>query len=288
LSVPANGAVDLRLVLRNPTSANGKIQGNLTLQVTPNGFPDRVSSVVLPFTASVEGEAKKSIEIVVFLLAMLIGLGLPLGGYAYLKWRAGAFPAGVVDWLIAPVEVTGSSAQLIDPSAVHEQHLNPSGPIQRGDREVTLGSLVARARFRWRPDQPGRAVLDASGRVGVGSEPEYVEAKSGLPLLPLALQNSWAFLAQGPGSEDSMRGELVLIVAKGASAAQLADLTRRAVLELPVRLAEARGQWPAGSAEPPTASVGATGFGTGPAAAGEPPSGTNTSDWTGSANPPGW
>jgi hypothetical protein len=289
LSVPTNGTVDLQLLLRNPTSANGKVQGHLTLQVVPKGFPERVSPVVLPFSATVEGEAKASVEIVVFLLAMLIGLGIPLAGYAYLKWRAGAFPAGVVDWLVAPVEVTGSSAQLLDPSAVHEQHLTRSGLIQRGDREVTLGSMVVRARFRWRPDQPGRAALDASGRIGVGSESEYVEAKSGLPLLPLALQNSWAFLLQGRGSDDSLRGELVLIVAQGASAAQLADLASRAVQDLPSRLMQARGHWPAeGGAAPPTADVGTAGFGTGPVSTDEPFGGSNTSDWTGSSNPPSW
>ncbi len=288
LSVPAGGTADLQVILHNPRSANGKVQGTLTLQVTPKGLPDRASPVVLPFTATVEGEAKKSVEIVVLVLAMLIGLGLPVGGYAYLKWRAGAFPAGVIDWLVAPVEITGGSAQLLDPNAVHEQHLQPSGQIQRGQREVTLGTAVAKARFRWRPDQPGRAVIEASGHVGVGSEPEYVEAGSGLPLVPLALQNSWAFLVQGPATGDSTRGELLLMVAQGASAAQLSDLAARALADLPSRLAEGRSRWPAdGGSAQPTADVGATGLGNGPATDTEP-SGGSTSDWTGSSSPPNW
>lgn len=285
LSVPDGGEVDLELLLRNPASANGKVQGKLTLQLAPKGFPDRASPVVLPFTASVEGEAKASVEIAVFVLAMLVGLGVPLGGYAYLKWRAGAFPGGAVDWLTTPVEVTGSVASLTDPSTVHEQHLQRSAPISQGAREAILGPLVARARFRWRPDQPGRAVLDAPGRVGVGSEPEHVESKSGLPLLPLALQNSWAFLLLGPGDAEVLRGELLLVVAQGASAAQLSDLAQRAVSELPNRLAEARGQWPdVVRADPPTAGVGTAASAT----TGDPPGGSNPSDWTGSSNPPSW
>jgi hypothetical protein len=238
LRVAEGATAQLPLTLNLAKAGNGNVLGSLrvgTLPATGNRGP---KSARVAFTADVARPANVSREIAVFLVALVLGIGLPvLFLYAAKRWAARIPGASLVVGRI-PITVTGNNV-LRDgvPVALRTQDMQFLAVPERGTRSLDVPPVALRTRTGWS--------LTGSGWTEVSAQRPFVTSQSD-GRLPLSVAKQWIAL------QDASRPQgaelLVLLSGTGNSDAALEELARDVRNELPGRFLQLPGGAPAPAA----------------------------------------
>lgn len=201
------GEVSLNVTLDRP--GDGAIVGRGTAYVAPKGEPDRAQPVLFRIGGAVATKPDIVTTWLVFALALLTGLGIPVGLLYLVKWRASTIPARALNYQEIPVSVM-NGAVLRDgaPLALGPTDLRQLAPIAvKGARRLTLGAADLKTTAGISPFGVGEVIVSVPGA-------QVVTSFSGVPdrkargRLPLAVHNQWCAWTAG--------GETILLVLVGA------------------------------------------------------------------------
>ena len=277
LTVAKDATATLPLLLRLDGTGNGTVAGQLVIELAPAGAPDRALPGTLPFAADLQRPVNTAVALGVFVLALLLGIGLPLA-FLYLAKRFAAKMPG--EGLLAgalPVQVVGSSVlRNGQPFTFTTADLNFVPVPESGTRRLRAAGLDLRSRTGWSPTSAGYTQVQAGAAAVITS--------AGSDRLPLAVHNTWvAFVALTDPGEVHV---VPLLSATGTNADSIARLAAQVRDQIPGLIARLRSE--AGLVEPPpvpTSGWGAPSPTDGPAAQGGPPTVTS---WGASSPTPTW
>jgi hypothetical protein len=256
----AGARATLPVQLTLGAAGTGTVAGKVTLHLAPHGQTARAVTANVDFIADVEKPPVKSVRIAAFVIALVVGLGLPLIFLYVTKWWTARIPGRALMSGIVTAEVRdGSVTRDGRPFAVdrHDMEFVPVDP--RGTRRLALphGGVILTARMGLSPAAAGRVDVAVPGMTattgGSGRQPAR---------LPLAVQDSWVAL------EGSGRVEVLVLASPGADDAYYARVSDKIRAGLPRLVSGITGT-------PDLAQVAPPQGGTPPAAGGA------TTDWWG-------
>lgn len=242
LHVAAGATATLPLLLHLDGAGNGTVVGRLAVELAPAGAPGRALSSTLSFAADLQKPVNTAVALGVFVLALLLGIGLPLA-FLYLAKRYVAKLPG--EGLLAgslPVQVVGGSV-LRDgqPFTFSTADLDFVPVPESGTRSLQVAGLDLRSRTGWSPTSAGHTLVRAGGAAVLTSE--------GTDRLPTAVHHSWVAVVARPGLDDVRI--VPLLSATGTTAQETARLAGQVRDQLPGLLARLRSD--AGLVAPPSA-----------------------------------
>ncbi|MGY1632240.1 VWA domain-containing protein [Geodermatophilus sp. SYSU D01186] len=254
----------LELQLSSDTSASGDLAGSLQVHVAPLEDTSRARIVQVPFTAQLERVANTSVFILAFVLALVVGIGIPVLVLLLGRRWAARLPTAALQSALIDVRVGAGGLRLADgsPLTVPDRwDLVP--PAQSGRRRTRLSSIPVRAKAGRRLSDAGFAEVDDERRVGVSGAPGGRSPRSLRARLPLALQGSWTLLmtrAHAESADSDVPAQLLIVSDSAATPQKRDDVIARARDEAPAAaesLREAararRSGEPTVSAAPPAA-----------------------------------
>lgn len=210
LEVAEGETTELGLTLATEQAANGALAGTLEVVVAPLEDLDRQMAVEVPFSADMRRPLDVRNVIWAFVLALALGIGVPVGLLYLAKWYTARIPPRqlLVGTTVATLPEGGGRAQL----ALAEQDLSVVGMPRAGKKDVTVGPYSLRARMGWLPTEPGHVEL-------VGTDvPSVSDATPGrhgtVARLPLAVHQHWVAVLDQP---DSPRTVTVAFLVNGAT-----------------------------------------------------------------------
>lgn len=261
LQVAEGETAQVPVSLASQQTGSGALAGDLVVHLGPDGLDaaeraDRAVTVDLPWTAELERPSNTSVLWITLVVALVAGLGLPIGLMLLFRAYAARFPARPLQSVALPAEVRGTGitapggAPLTLPP-VWDAVMPPTA----GRRRAVLSRYEVRSRAGRRLTEPGHAELVATeGVVSTGSASGTGSTAPGK--LPLALTGGWLFVADRAAASDpapSLTGTLVLVTDAVAVPTQRQDLLARAVADAPAAVESLRDAVRASSspADPP-------------------------------------
>lgn len=240
VQVPEGQTGQVTLRMTADAAGNGTADGTLPVQVAPLNSPDRAITVDVAFTSDFRKPVNVVSFLVVLLVALLLGVGIPLALLALARWAGAKIPAhqGLYHRRI-PVTVEGD--RLVrsggGPFGIRNEDLTElAGIAASGSRRLELGGVVLRTRSGWRPF--------GTGHVSVEQPPGFVSATSTTPRpdsegrsrLPLAVHNTWVLLHNLSGRRQD--AEVLVLVSADASPGRRAQLVEEITSAVPGLLAD--------------------------------------------------
>jgi hypothetical protein len=268
LKVAEGATAELPLTLKLAKAGNGNVLGSLQVGTLPAAGNRGPKSARVAFSGDVTKPANVKREIAVFLIALLLGIGLPLLFlYAAKRWAARIPGPSLVVGRV-PVTVTGNNV-LRDgvPLSLRMQDMQFLPVPARGTRSLDIRPLHLRTRTGWS--------LTGTGWTEVTAPQPFVTSQTD-GRLPLSVQKQWIAM-QDPSRPQG--AELVVLLSGTANSdAALEEIARDVRGELPARCLTLPGAAPAEPAQ--------GGWGSGPEPSEPAPGGWGA---TPSAPPaPGW
>ena len=250
LQVAKDTTAALPLLLRLDGAGNGTVAGQIVVKLAPAGSPDRALPGTLSFAADLQKPVNTAIAVEVFILALILGIGLPLA-FLYLAKRVVAKMPG--EGLLAgelAVQVVGTSVlRNGQPFTFTTSDLQFVPMPENGARSLRAAGLDLRSRTGWSPTSAGYTQVQAGAAAVITSE--------GNARLPIAVHNSWVALVSLPALDDVRI--VPLLSATGTNADSIARLASQIRDQLPDRLARLRSAADLVNLPPaPTSTWGAT------------------------------
>lgn len=283
-----NKQESLPLELTIPAKANGAVNGTVKVMVAPADGSREPVAVEVPFTASLHKPLNVAHFGTAFVLALILGPGIPLLLLYLSKWLITRIPAKALRAQQISVRVSGGSV-LRDggPLAVRDGELvSLVQGLGTPARRLDLGGIILRTRIGLSPFGAGFVVASAPGRAGAGGKSGATHGKTPDAKLPLAVHNTWFVLRDPAGPPDLAT---VVLLVGGDAGAQVIDrlITEvnsslpRVLTDLVARTKSATapppspsGDNPFGGSGSPTVGVGSNPFASGGATPYGPPSST--------------
>ena len=165
-----------------------------------------------------------------FVLAVLLGLLIPLAVLYFMKWFSGRIPESPRMFAkTIPVKKEGTSLIRTDtgkPFAVSKEEFQGAVPVDAAPRRANLGLYEAKVKMGLSPFTAAHVEVEKDGSIsGKGKQ------SGGRAILPLAVQNNWFFVGN---ANDKDRGEIVLTVDTMAHAEKYAELSEEINRSAPV------------------------------------------------------
>lgn len=216
--VKAGPDAGLRLQLTPTQAGMGSVDGTL-----PIDFVDERGakhSTTVRFEAQLTKPLNRSAFGLVFALALLLGVGIPIGLLYLVKWRATRIPSLPLAAQTIPVTVRDGQV-LRDgvPLQARPGDLRDLVPIPSGGvRSLHVGPLDLRTVMGRSPLGSGDVHVEVPDQVVVTSHRPYPRRDAGFGVLPLAIHNTWV-LAHDPAAAPD-HAQLTLLLPGDATAAQ--------------------------------------------------------------------
>lgn len=249
---------------------NGTSAGEVSVNLAPADAPDRALQTPVAFVADLRKPADAETKLAVFLAALLLGIGLPVGFLYLAKWWTARIPGQGLAAGQIPVRVEGADVLRDDsPFTFSGLDLAFVSVDEGGVRRLQAGGLDLRTRIGRSPT--GSAYSEAQAPTGVVLTPQ------GEGRLPLAVHNTWAAVLSTPALDDVRVA--VLLSANAVSGESFSRIAREVREQLPELVRRARHD--AGIVTPPpapTSGWGAPAPGTPAASSGGWSSGTPSPD----------
>ncbi|MDT4994075.1 MAG: hypothetical protein QOH97_3967 [Actinoplanes sp.] len=258
--VAAGASARLPVQLTLGAAGTGTVAGKVAIHLAPHGQTARAISANVDFIADVEKPPVKSVRIAAFVIALVVGLGLPMIFLYLTKWWTARIPGRALMSGITAVEVRdGSVTRDGRPFTVdgHDMEFVPVNP--RGTRRLALpqGGAVLTARMGLSPTAAGHVDIAVPGMTattgGSGKQPAR---------LPLAVQDSWIAL------DGSGRVEVLVLASPGNDDAYYARLSDKIRAALPRLVSGSTGTADLAQVAPPQGGA-------------PPAAGGATTDWWG-------
>lgn len=262
--VEVNGEGELPLELALDESGNGTLSGLLSLRLAPPGEPAKALTTSVPFVGDLARPVDNAVLGAAFVLAMLLGIGLPLLFLYALRWWTARIPGEALRVGTLPVTLQGREVQFngaafgIDLAQDTRFQAVPEG----GTRRLDVEGLTLQTRCGVAPTAAPWTEVTAAGSVVVTS--------GGKGRLPLGVHGSWVALLD-PGRPFEAR--VVVLLPTHASPSLLEEMSREIRTRLPQLVTEAHADQPGdpgapaltgGGFLPPPLPSGGGGFGAPP------------------------
>ena len=242
LRVAKDATATLPLLLRTDGTGNGTVAGKLVVQLAPVDAPERALPGTLTFAADLQRPVNTTVALGVFVLALLLGIGLPLAFLYLAKRYVAKMPGEGLLVGTLPVHVTGRSVlRGGQPFTFAAKDLDFVPVPEKGTRRLRLAGLDLRSHTGWSPTSTGYTLVQP--------EAGAVLTSHGADRLPLAVHNTWVALVSLPGLDDVR--VVPLLSANGTNADSNARLAGQVRDQLPGLLARLRSE--AGLVDPPPA-----------------------------------
>jgi len=234
---------DIPVEFTTAKAANGSVNGTLSAHLAPIDEPDRARTKAIAFAANLDKPAKTTTKYLTFALALLAGIGIPVGLMYLVKRMSSKVPPLPLLGGVFNVSVEGGQV-LRDgvPFALQPQDLRDPIPVPAGGAStLSVGPAQLQVRNGWSPLGPGVVLATIAGAAGMSST-RSTPRKGGAAELPLAIHNNWALFSapeRGPG-----HGQLLLLVSGDAPQQQRQDILDRAVAAVPQHLGKLAGEIP--------------------------------------------
>lgn len=244
IPVPAKKVVRVTLEASAEGRASGAVRGNLVVLETTKGR-DEPTTTEVPFRFDMARGVDEAQRLVLSLVLMVAGLGLPLGALVLLNARTARFQAlDVVQATALPVRVSGRSITRIDRAYPRPLTLRADdfGSLASAgdDRRFTFGGVEFRARGSRNPFGATIAMAAPEG----GAEKLKGREGSRVELDP-SLAGSWIFLLDSDKTRMAARGDveglLIAFVAEGDIGAQTTRMLPDIAERLPATAAKLAG-----------------------------------------------
>lgn len=257
----------LPVVLTIDSSANGTVNGSFDIMLSPSGETERAIPATVSFTADLRKPFNTTVGYSAFLIALVLGIGIPLGLVYLLKFVIAKIPSRALLTQRIPVTVSGervlrdgATFVLRDTDLTDLTGIKPGGA-----RSLDIAGVSLSTRIGLWPSSAGYVVVDAPGQVSASDQtPAWVSPKAPRARLPLAVHNHWIVL-RTPGAPAG-DAEVVLFVSGDTDSDRKQSLVEHLRDNLPAvleRLVEAGGDTPSdepvdewGSGTPSTAGAG--------------------------------
>lgn len=208
LTVPKGQSAQLPLTLTVAEHANGAVTGTIAVTVAPLDSPDRAQVIEVPFKADMRRPLDVGTAWTTFVLALLAGVGIPVGLLYLFKFLAARIGAGplvtavkAVD--VPPPNVTGSFS--FAPQELRTR------TVFKPVRELDVDGYRLRVAVGASPTALPQVRLVAPDAASVsGADPG---SRAGRALLPLAVRGNWVAVLDQP---DSPRRATLIILAASA------------------------------------------------------------------------
>lgn len=219
LRVPEGSTARFLVRLITQSAGNGAVTGRFLVDTAPIDEPSRIKTVTATFRANFVKPPDLGLQIGVFALALVVGIGVPIGLLYLVKWRSCRIPpVALLSDLIA-VRVTGD--QVLRDGSSFQWHLGdlrslvpiPPGGARRLDvHGARLSTHVGPSPFGAGTVQVSRPGWSAASSThGVGRE--------GRATLPLAVHYTWVLFR----SQDGPEIPEILVLAGGDMSPELKD-----------------------------------------------------------------
>lgn len=214
LKVAAGETARLPVTLRTDRDGRGGLSGTVPLHISPLANPSDAQVVDVPFVASLTKPLSRTNFVLVFLAALLLGPGIPLALLYAGKWYAAKIPGEPMLAERIPVEVDSNSDTVTrdgSPFAMADADLLRLVPgLAGGARKLSVLGVTLIATVGRSPFGTGHVIIDADGRVSVGSALPGTDRTGLKAVLPLAVHNKWVVLHDPGGPPDA--AEVLLLV----------------------------------------------------------------------------
>lgn len=248
------------------SSANGTVNGTVTVMISPKNDLQRAIPVTVAFTA----DMRKPISTVNFLTsllaALILGPGIPLGLVYLLKFLIAKIPSRALSSERIRVSVVdgrvtrdGATFRLRDTDFRDLTGIKPGG-----ERRLEVAGVTLSARIGKWPSSAGHVVVIAPGLVSASDQTPAWVSKVPRARLPLAVHNHWIVL-RSPGAP-ATEAEVILFVSGDADMdrkQQLIESVNDRLPDLLTSLIEASGDEPPADGSGTWESVSTSGAGFG-------------------------
>lgn len=198
------------------SSANGTVNGTVTVMISPKNDLQRAIPVTVAFTADMRKPISTVNFVTSLLAALILGPGIPLGLVYFLKFLIAKIPSRALSSERIRVSVVdgrvtrdGVTFALRDTDFRDLTGIKPGGERRLEVAGVTLSTRIG----KW-PSSAGYVVVSAPGMVSASDQTPAWISKVPSARLPLAVHNHWIVLRShgAPASE----AEVVLFVSGDA------------------------------------------------------------------------
>lgn len=190
ISVDKGKTGNLPVTLTAEDHANGAVQGGITVMLAPADDPDAAQPVTVPVRADMRRPLDVGTTWTVFVIALVIGIGIPLAALYAVRWWASRIPRGtlVLGSTRAVVPPAGESAEL----SLDRADLTMTS-LARPQRSVTVAGRTLRARMGVLPTEVPWVELEGGDPAISGASPGTTA--KGRARLPLGTRNTWVAVA---------------------------------------------------------------------------------------------
>lgn len=211
LELKQDSTSELPITLTVAKVANGAINGQLQLMLTPEKDSDVVQPVAVEFRANMAKPLNATQFGIAFFGLLLLGIGLPVFLLYVMKARASRIPAGQVFIAAKRVsirDVTNGAIQFSTSDFTGHGH-------SKSRRRISHSNYTFTAKMGWSPTATGRVVLD-SGYPSISGAQPGSEGSPARARLPLGIAGNWVAVLDQTDSPDF----ITLILLIGSIAAQ--------------------------------------------------------------------
>jgi hypothetical protein len=226
---------DIQVSLTPGASDDGQLQGDLVVHLAPTEHTDRAAETTVPYTAELQLLANKQVLLLAFVLALLVGIGLPVLVFVVGRHLAARLPGTPLQSALLDVRVGPGGLVAAGGGGLAVPNWDLVPPPDHGRRRTTLSRIAVRARAGSSFTEAGFAQVDDPAKVGVTGAPGSRSAKL-RARLPLALQGSWTLLMDRSAAESDapeVPAQLLIVSDALATSAQREQLLARARAEGP-------------------------------------------------------
>ncbi|MGW6694917.1 vWA domain-containing protein [Rhodococcus sp. NPDC054953] len=183
-------------------AGNGPVNGSVQVMVAPEGEPDRAMPVDVPFTA----ELRKPIDAgrfgLIFVLALVASVLIPLGLLWLLKWRNARISQETLKAQRFDVTIRDGEVLRDGESVFVSEHGWTIAPgLGKPTRGISLAGVDLQTRTGLSPFGSGAVTATVAGRV-CASSTSGVPDRNGRATLPLAVRNTWIVAHDPMGPAD--------------------------------------------------------------------------------------
>ncbi len=211
LHVGANQTVDLPVHLATAYGGTGGLSGSVTLDLASADNPADASPVSIGFSAQLTQPVDVSVAVPAFLIAFLLGLGIPIGLLYLLKWYGARIPGHPLQAVLVPVTVVDGEVLAAGAPLRNETLPAPVAVdlLRKGTRSTSAAGVALRTKMGASPFGAGFVEAGLPPYVGASSAHDAPAGKTRAAKLPLAVHNTWA-LFHDPGGDPATGRLLVL------------------------------------------------------------------------------
>lgn len=203
VSVAKGAQGTLPLELSTEEHANGALQGSVTVWIAPEDDLSAAQLVTVPF----EGDMRRPLDVATagtaFLLALVLGIGIPLIALLILTWLTARIPKGTL--------VSGSTRIALPANGDRTEITLPRNQLTMtslpsSQRRVAVAGRMLRARFSLLPTEAPWVELDDPSPSISGA---VRGSKRGRARLPLGVRGNWVAI---PDRHDPSTATLLVLL----------------------------------------------------------------------------